>query len=608
MLRHTLQKVCSQSYSNELLFQQPQNATTAPHGILDPDLALTTRALIHEDPEISTSRLKEMCCSRRLPAPKYEQYAKRSSITDDDHQFHKRLPEPRGLFETMSGFLPTEYTLSARPKVTVIAMIERSCSAVQRINEYQLVLSRAPRHWVSVKLTVTTHQTSRYWKPFRIAATETTTSNSLPKPFERQLEAYLSSNTNVSDHSAIAFTGDDNFAAREKSSTHLSLEPMRDLLTFVRDLGCPVYSEREVSPLHALPRYYTWLYGRAAPYLSSLPDGALSLEIRVLPQDLDLEEMKWKLSFLQSLQSSPFVLKLLGVVTNNTYGYIKSILTSGVGRSLYSILSTKSEKFEIPLAVRLQWAKQIVTGVRDIHAKGFVVGQFRLGRFFLSSEGHIQLCDCRRKSKVSELRPVWLAPEMETPSPDFEVTYTSRTDMFQLGLVLWLLVQHSAHVACVGICPIPGCQCFKIGYIPGHAPVIDLPAFNKSVPTWYKSIVTACRAETPADRLPASKLLLLFPESEQVAVTLPPGTHEVSPSCCDKCYETVLDYYHCKVCENGDYDLCHACFEAGEHCQGKEHFLEEIKSEEGLLRSWCPTGRLFSEVKEGGRREVIEFT
>jgi len=33
------------------------------------------------------------------------------------------------------------------------------------------------------------------------------------------------------------------------------------------------------------------------------------------------------------------------------------------------------------------------------------------------------------------------------------------------------------------------------------------------------------------------------------------------------------EHYHCNVCDDGDYDLCDHCVNAGVHCPGESHWL-----------------------------------
>lgn len=44
--------------------------------------------------------------------------------------------------------------------------------------------------------------------------------------------------------------------------------------------------------------------------------------------------------------------------------------------------------------------------------------------------------------------------------------------------------------------------------------------------------------------------------------------------CCNSCNTTIPNvHWHCSICDEGDYDLCHSCVTIGVHCGGDGHFL-----------------------------------
>lgn len=53
---------------------------------------------------------------------------------------------------------------------------------------------------------------------------------------------------------------------------------------------------------------------------------------------------------------------------------------------------------------------------------------------------------------------------------------------------------------------------------------------------------------------------------------------------CNKCGRSVdNEHYHCSICENGDYDLCLACVDAGITCQGDSHWLIKRFVKDGVV-------------------------
>ncbi|KAF2745269.1 hypothetical protein M011DRAFT_406676 [Sporormia fimetaria CBS 119925] len=55
---------------------------------------------------------------------------------------------------------------------------------------------------------------------------------------------------------------------------------------------------------------------------------------------------------------------------------------------------------------------------------------------------------------------------------------------------------------------------------------------------------------------------------------------------CNRCESPMTNvHYHCGVCENGDYDLCTTCVDAGQHCPSPEHWLVKRFVNDGVVES-----------------------
>lgn len=58
----------------------------------------------------------------------------------------------------------------------------------------------------------------------------------------------------------------------------------------------------------------------------------------------------------------------------------------------------------------------------------------------------------------------------------------------------------------------------------------------------------------------------------KIEPTAPPtGAWSVYCNNCDT--PMANEHYHCNICDDGDYDLCRACVDAGHHCPGDGHWL-----------------------------------
>lgn len=53
---------------------------------------------------------------------------------------------------------------------------------------------------------------------------------------------------------------------------------------------------------------------------------------------------------------------------------------------------------------------------------------------------------------------------------------------------------------------------------------------------------------------------------------------------CNNCGRSIpAEHYHCSICDEGDYDLCPACVDAGFSCSGKDHWLLKRLVQNGVI-------------------------
>jgi len=195
----------------------------------------------------------------------------------------------------------------------------------------------------------------------------------------------------------------------------------------------------------------------------------------------------------------------------------------------------------------------------------------------------------------------------EAAGPDV----TSKMDIFHLGSILWLLAENLPRTPSSPVCSKEGCNA-QVGPFcdKSHIDPIALPRLPENIPQYYRSIVDACRAERPNDRLAAWKLLKLFPstsesESSHIETSKPErlninvwGMSLIGSISCNYCQKRhiQLPIFHCNICDAGDFDLCQACFDGGMHCYDRDHFLVEMRK----IGSWMVPGKYHSSVKSSG--------
>ncbi|KAF1811929.1 kinase-like protein, partial [Eremomyces bilateralis CBS 781.70] len=146
----------------------------------------------------------------------------------------------------------------------------------------------------------------------------------------------------------------------------------------------------------------------------------------------------------------------------------------------------------LPLDLRLRWAYQILVGLQDIHAAGFVQGDFTLSNIVLDSENNARIIDINRRGC-----PVgWEPPELASiiKSGGRVAMYIGvKSDLFQAGMVLWGLGEGWDEPERVER-PLTDRWGCKGGDAPG----------------WFRDLTAMCLSERPHDRLPAEELVRRF--------------------------------------------------------------------------------------------------
>ena len=195
---------------------------------------------------------------------------------------------------------------------------------------------------------------------------------------------------------------------------------------------------------------------------------------------------------------------------------------------------------------------------------------------------------------------------------------TPKTDIFHLGLLLWLMAENKPITGASPVCMREGCDTLKARCCDlSHAEPIALPQLPDNVPLYYRNIVKLCRAEKPSDRPAARELLGMFPVASNVPEqpmlrelhSYDMGTLgealQVAKLTCSICAERQLPLpvFHCKVCDIDDFDLCQACFTGGAHCYDNDHLLVEL----GKIGRRTVARKYHSCVKSSGIRDVIDL-
>lgn len=285
------------------------------------------------------------------------------------------------------------------------------------------------------------------------------------------------------------------------------------------------------------------------------------------------------------------VADFIGIVLDDHGGRTTSFLHewSEFGSLCQVLGSMNTIGLRVPWKIRESWARDIVTAVCSIHAREVTAGPFAMVDFLLRNDGSV-VSSGRQASIQKQLddKGIW-APEVRSriaSAATAELT-TFATDIFQLGLILWLLSEHQPLITRSTWCKRHVCTNFPHYRcnLPHTNPVQLPPCTSSDAPKYMNAIIENCRQSDPGKRLPAAQLLHYFPTRPDQAfidycmrdiLAATNGKLEFKAVVvCDECGAPVGSlYFHCNICLRGNWDICQSCHADGVRCFNLEHQLE----------------------------------
>lgn len=235
---------------------------------------------------------------------------------------------------------------------------------------------------------------------------------------------------------------------------------------------------------------------------------------------------------------------------------------------LFNIANSQSDK--IPWLVTEIWSRQIIKAISDVHEKDKVVGVLTIYNIGLRADGTAVLTRLKTSQRHIPNARGSMTPELREPSegnkgvtPD---VLNFQTDIFQLGLILWLIAEHRPNCTKY-LCAKSACTKFpSYTCVADHANPVELPACCGGIPLYFTNIIMRCRSPNSRARPSARSLIGAFPYTGEirdrapgVANLLDVYTPKVSCFCvhCDTCGILAKDFhYYCNVCSDGNFDLC----------------------------------------------------
>ncbi|WPG99545.1 Hypothetical protein R9X50_00236200 [Acrodontium crateriforme] len=209
-----------------------------------------------------------------------------------------------------------------------------------------------------------------------------------------------------------------------------------------------------------------------------------------IPGPHTVDEFMYEVNALDSLLGSPNVVQLRGLVTDDSGAVVKGLLIAYAAQgALVDMIYDFRGTSEFPWSRREKWAKQIVEGLSRVHEAGFVQGDFTLSNIVIDEADNAQIIDINRRGC-----PVgWESPELTRlieSGQRISMCIGVKTDLFQLGMVLWALAEEADEPERVAR---------------------PLPPLSGSVPDYFRKVVETCLSPRPQGRLAAKRLLRSFP-------------------------------------------------------------------------------------------------
>lgn len=212
-----------------------------------------------------------------------------------------------------------------------------------------------------------------------------------------------------------------------------------------------------------------------------------------IPGPDTVDEFLYEINALNRLRFANNVIQFYGVIVDDKEEHVKGLLISYAEQgALIDVLY--DGEHSLPWNTREKWARQIVNGLAEIHEAGFVQGDFTLSNIVVNDQGDAKIIDINRRGCPVGWEPPEATPLIES-NQRISMYIGVKSDLFQLGMVLWALATQEDEPEAHG-------RPLRIGS-------------DIKVPPWYRRIVEICLSEDPRYRIQALHLLSMFPDMEE---------------------------------------------------------------------------------------------
>ena len=366
------------------------------------------------------------------------------------------------LLELSPNFRPESYTSrSMLPKVVINQFYEESSSISARTNCYRILYLQS-RRWVHFNVSLEIPRSSIYWTIAKVSRHQDTRL-SLVAPFcvpvslLGRLQRSLEKLENIKENACIRLRcsdddtrGLDALGIPQPVSARLicntlpkSSKPTeRAILASLHHLGCPRYPEDKVVPLASLefPDKFIACF-----------EGELVVEVKS-PHQPPSSDFLYTIQLLHCLRGATGIVRLVGVIFDTAKHHLKSYMIK-LPDSKCELLLHRASNLSSPHSWRQIecWTRQLVQRMITVHTRGYVVGTLWCQRPPILVDAFEQLHLWLFTNRI-HIRPTaspFYPPEFRhyaklcgtALDPDENPVVTPEFDIFQLGLLLWILAE-----------------------------------------------------------------------------------------------------------------------------------------------------------------------
>ena len=536
--------------------------------------------------------------------------------------------------ELSENYFPEAYTVDSqipRSCLVTISSFEQSRTCDSITNVYKVLYLASYRRWRWLSLAIEIPSSSMY------QATTRTTQQShgrgwdipmissarlLPYSLLKKLQGSFCEAQEVHDNSTVCLSlseGDIMKPPRllPPSASILTSTPTGSTaLAGLHDLGCDRFDEEDVIQHEMVDPPSTF-------YSSLIGSGKPVYEIKSIGSEPS-PGMLYNIRVLHCMRGTAGCSRLIGIVTDHSQTYLKSYLID-VPRARWNLIHAAGDT-SISWERREKWAYQLVHGIRRIHAQGFTIGSLPLMTMpVIDDTDSVRFWSFKERFVTGRTIGGYYPPEFryvrnmsQTTIQSDSPKVTSKTDIFHMGTLLWLLAENKLQTRSSPVCGRMKCGAHGedgVTFDLSHMEPIALPVLADSVPQYFQNIVDACRAEDPRERPAARAILQMFPFPITPASYNQGFEHQTQPNMetvtkamrigsvtCTHCHTKaiLMPFYSCNVCRSADFDMCQRCYDRGMHCSDNSHLLAET----GKIGSWVVVQRYHSCVNKSGVRDV----